>query len=145
MARKKIWRKVDWTKDGGIKKRVVALVKNLDLHWIKTSRIYCFRSSNSTSRAYARIWGLSKVWQLSLDCGPAYAIEVLSQHFDKLPAREQDKVLLHELAHIPKNFSGSLLPHIRTRGKRNFHSRVEELISQYSRNIIIEKFKKLKF
>jgi predicted metallopeptidase len=93
------------------------------------------RSNLSSSRAYARIWGLSKVWQMALSQKPAYIIEVLSQHFDKLTDKDKDKVLLHELAHIPKNFSGSLLAHIRHRGKRNFHDRVEELFSQYLRKI----------
>ena len=96
--------------------------------------IYCFRSNNSTSRAYARIWGLSKIWQLALKHKPGYVIEVLAQRFDKLSEREQDRVLLHELAHIPKNFSGSLLPHTKSRGKRNFHDRVDELFAQYLRS-----------
>lgn len=125
--------KVNWSRAFDIKKRVLHLIKSLNLEWIIPSRIYCFRSTNSTSRAYARIWGLSKVWQLALDIEPSYIIEVLSEKFDDLSDKEKDRVLVHELAHIPKNFSGSLLPHIRRRGKRNFHDRVEELFAQYMR------------
>ncbi len=129
--RRKKWIHVDWEKAPDIKKRVLHLIKSLKLSWLNSSRIYFVRSIYSTSRAYARIWGLSKVWQMALGQEPAYIIEVLSERFDKLSERERDKVLLHEIAHIPKNFSGSLLPHIRRRGKRNFHDRVEELYASY--------------
>src|SRR3990172_4027691 len=125
--------RVDWQKAPDIKIRIIQIVNSLKIDWVDTSRIYCFRSNNSQSRAYARIWGLSKIWQLALSHKPGYIIEVLSERFDKLGRLEQDKVLLHELAHIPKNFSGSLLPHVR-RGKRNFHDRVDRLVRQYLRN-----------
>lgn len=121
---------VEWNEAIDIKIKVEKLVFQLELEWIKNSQIFCFRSKNSTSRAYARIWGLNKVWQKALSQNPSYIIEVLSERFDKLSDFEKDKVLLHELAHIPKNFSGSLLPHIR-RGKRNFHDKVEGLVAQY--------------
>ena len=133
--RRKNWIHVDWTQAPDIQKRVLHLIKSLELTWIDTPSIFCYRSKTSTSRAYARIWGLSKIWQLALKRKPGYVIEVLAQRFDKLPDREQDRILLHELAHIPKNFSGSLLPHTRRRGKRNFHDRVDELFAQYLRLI----------
>ncbi|OGM13613.1 hypothetical protein A3A76_03145 [Candidatus Woesebacteria bacterium RIFCSPLOWO2_01_FULL_39_23] len=133
--RKKKWVSVDWKHAPDIKKRVKILISSLDLSWLKSSDIYTFRSTTSSTRAYARIWGLSRVWQLALKTNPSYIVEVISQRFDKLPIKEQDKVLLHELAHIPKNFSGSLLPHTRSRGKRNFHDRVDELFAQYLKNI----------
>lgn len=120
--------RVNWEKATDIKKRVNQLTNKLSLHWLKKSHIYCFRSHNSRSRAYARIWGLSKVWQKALNTKPAYIIEVISEKFDILENQKQDEVLLHEIAHIPKNFSGSLLPHIRKRGKRNFNDRVRQLI-----------------
>lgn len=133
MQRRKKPSRMDWKKAPDIKKRINFIVKKLDLESIKTRNIYCFRSQYSTSRAYARIWGLSKVWQLALTQKPAYIIEVLTEKFDKLNTKEQDKVLIHELAHIPKNFSGSLLPHIRRRGKRNFEDRVRSLFRKYDR------------
>lgn len=131
--RKKGARKVEWTKAPDVKKRVLHLIKTLDLSWVKPGRLFFVRSSNSSSYAYARIWGLAKVWQMALKSQPSYIIEVLSERFDPLKDIEKDKVLLHELAHIPRNFSGSLLPHIRRRGKRNFHDRVEELFYFYKR------------
>jgi predicted metallopeptidase len=125
-------RGVNWELAADIKKRVITLAKELDLEWVNLEDIHCFRSKNSKSRAYARIWGLSKIWQKALKQRPSYIIEVLSEKFDKLSKIEQDKVLLHELTHIPKNFSGSLLPHIRKRGKRNFHDRVRLLVRKYN-------------
>lgn len=126
--------RLNWEKAPDIKKRLGELSKKLELHWLKRNNIYCFRSYNSRSRAYARIWGLSKVWQLALNTNPAYIIEVISEKFDVLDNHKQDEVLLHEIAHIPKNFSGSLLPHIRKRGKRNFNDRVRQLIRRYKKN-----------
>jgi len=131
MRKRKISSRVHWENAPDIKKRINKITLRLNLDWLKRSRIYCFRSYNSRSRAYARIWGLSKVWQQALDTRPAYIIEVLSEKFDGLKSDKQDEVLLHEIAHIPKNFSGSLLPHIRKRGKRNFNDRVRQLISQH--------------
>src|SRR3990170_6340106 len=127
--------RVDWQKAPDIKIRIIQIVNSLKIDWVDTSRIYCFRSNNSQSRAYARIWGLGKIWQMTLSFKPAYIIEVLSERFDKLGRLEQDKVLLHELAHIPRNFSGSLLPHVRKRGKRNFDDRVRLLVGLYRRRI----------
>lgn len=131
--RKKGWTRVDWQKAPDIQRRVDKLVTSLDLEWLQRNDIYCFRSNNSSSRAYARIWGLSKIWQMALSSNASYCIEVLAERFDKLSEREQDKVLLHELAHIPKNFSGSLLPHVRKKGKRNFDDRVGALVSKYNK------------
>lgn len=126
--------RVEWAKAPDIKRRVLHLSKSLDLEWLKTSKVYCFRSRYSKSRAYARIWGLTRIWQIALDTKAAYVIEVLSEKFDGLSQDQQDKILLHELAHIPKNFSGSLLPHVRKRGKRNFHDRVNRMVTQHLKN-----------
>lgn len=124
-----------WVKAPDIKKKILHFKKGLNIDWIKTKNIYCFRSYKSTSRAYARIWGLSRIWQIALNEKPSYVIEVLSENFDKLNEREKDKVLLHEITHIPKNFSGALIPHIRKRGKRNFYDKVNELYNSYLKRI----------
>ncbi len=125
--------KVKWIPAPDIKRRIGFLVSSLELDWLKTSRLFCFRSINAKTRAYARIWGLGRIWQQALKIKPAYVLEVISEKYDKLPQSERDKVLLHELTHIPRNFSGSLIPHIR-RGKRSFHKKVDELIRQYLLN-----------
>jgi len=126
-------RRIDWKKAFDIKKRVLHLSRELSLEWVNNSSVYCFRSTGANTRAFARIWGLPRIWQLALNLKPSYIIEVISEKFDKLNEKEKDKVLLHEIAHIPKNFSGSLVPHIR-RGKRNFNDKVNSLISKYIRS-----------
>jgi len=111
---------------------VSELVKKLDINWVDSSRVHCLRSEYSRARAYARIWGFSKVWQLTLNVKPVYCIEVLSEHFDKLSVQQQDKILLHELAHIPKNFSGALVPHTH-RAKGSFHEKLKTMETLYER------------
>ncbi len=133
--KKKAWLKVDWEEAPDIKKDVDSLAKVLELNWLKLENIYCVRSTTSKARAYARIWGLNKVWQMTLQKPPSYVIEVLSQHYDNLPEKERHKVLLHEITHIPKNFSGSLMPHIHKKGARNFHDKVDTLFAQYLKKI----------
>lgn len=126
--------KVDWQKAPDVQIMVNALVDKLELNFVDTENIHCFRSYGSRARAYARIWGLGKIWQQALDMSGAYCIEVLAENFDHLSSDKKAEVLIHELCHIPKNFSGSLLPHTRKRGKRNFHDRVHELVSAYNKN-----------
>lgn len=122
---------VDWEPARDIKTRVDLLVKSLDLNWINAGNVYCVRSNNSRARAYARIWGMGKVWQITMNLPASYCIEVLSEKFDHLPQKKRDEILLHELAHIPMNFSGSLLPH--THGKGGFHDKLERMIAKYNR------------
>ncbi len=123
---------MEWIKARDIEDKIRLIVKNLELDYIDHKKLICFRSQGSTSRARARIWSFPRVWQLALNLGPYYVIEVLSQHFDKLSGDDQTRVLIHELLHIPKNFSGSLLPH-RGRGKHIDSRRVENLFQQLKR------------
>lgn len=89
------------------------------------------RSTGATSRARARIWSFPKIWQMALNQPAHYVIEVLSQHFDHLSEDDKTRVIIHELMHIPKNFSGALVPH---RGRHHFRidaRTVETLFKQY--------------
>lgn len=125
--------KIEWKKAPDVKRKIKIFTLKLGLSWLKPSRIFTYRSFNSSSRAYARTWSFPRLWQMSLNEKPAYIIEVLSERFDRLSEDEQDKVILHEINHIPKNFSGSLLPHIR-RGKNSFHKKLDDLINLYVRS-----------
>lgn len=123
-------KKVNWSKAPDIKRRINFLIDELNLDWIEKSNIYSFRSKNSKTRSYARIWGLTRIWQQALNQEPGYIIEVISERFDQLDKREKDKILIHELTHIPQTFSGSLTPHFR-KGKRKFEDKVRVLVAQY--------------
>src|SRR3989344_2521925 len=94
-----------------VKALVDELVTQLELKHIRPERVFCVRSIQSKARAYARIWGLSKIFQVAAGYEPTYILEVLSEHFDKLSHEKKERVLNHELLHIPKTFSGALLSH----------------------------------
>lgn len=102
---------MDWIKAPEIKEDLDHILKTIDLPYVRLDNITCYRTTGSTSRSYARIWSFPKIFQDALDLQPHYVIEVLSKYYDKLDHDEQMKVLIHELLHIPKNFSGALLPH----------------------------------
>jgi predicted metallopeptidase len=125
--------KLDWTDAGEIKKDIEQILKTLDFPHIDSSRIFCFRTQGSKSRSYARIWSMPKIFQRALDIKPAYIIEVLSKYYDKLDEDSKKKVLIHELLHIPKNFSGALLPH-RSR-HRHLQTEVNKLFKEYKNRI----------
>ena len=78
---------------------------------VDPSRIFCVRGYGSTSEAWARIWGLPTLWQQVLGIRPAYVVEIIEPEFSRLPADEQDRILIHELLHIPRTFSGAIRPH----------------------------------
>jgi len=78
---------------------------------IKKNNIHCIRSFDAKTRAYARIWGMAKLFKEVVGLEPHYIIEVNGRRFDKLSERDQIKTLIHELMHIPKTFSGALLSH----------------------------------
>lgn len=102
---------LDWETAPDVKREIVKIIKTLDFDHVKTSRVFCYRTEGSKARAYARTWMMPKIFQHALDIEPAYVIEVLSKYYDRLSQDEKIRVLIHELLHIPKNFSGALLSH----------------------------------
>lgn len=95
------------------------LLPHIPFPHVDPKRIVCMRSTKATSRARARIWSFPKIWQMALGIEPRYVIEVLSQYFDHLSLDDKKRVIIHELMHIPKNFSGALVPH------RHHHHRID--------------------
>lgn len=91
--------------------KIREIVLKLELGHINPERIKCFRSFGSTSNAHARIYSMPKIWQKALGIEPCYVIEVLSEKWDKMDEGEKERTLIHELMHIPNNFSGALLSH----------------------------------
>src|SRR6266404_7074762 len=122
---------MEWHDAGDIKEDLIDIVKHLNFSHIDLNRVYCYRTNGSKTRAYARTWSFPKIFQRALSVEAAYVIEVLSQHYDKLDEDKKKKVLIHELLHIPKNFSGALLPH-RSRN-RNINSLANQLFKEYKK------------
>jgi predicted metallopeptidase len=124
---------MEWNAANDVKKQLREIIKTLDLKHVIPSRIFCFRTNGSKSRAYARIWSFPKIFQISLNIEPAYVIEVLSKYYDKLDLESQKRVLIHELLHIPKNFSGALLSH---RGRnRHLQKEANKLYEEYVKKV----------
>lgn len=75
-------------------------------------RVKCFRSYGTSSRGtIARCHALGKLMQKAMNTKAFYALEFLSERFDKLDKEEQIKVIIHELMHIPKSFGGGFKHH----------------------------------
>jgi len=91
--------------------RLRKIIGALGFTHVDPSRIFCVRGYGSTSEAWARIWGLPTLWQQVLGTRPAYVVEIIEPEFSRLPPAEQDRVLIHELLHIPRTFSGAIRPH----------------------------------
>jgi len=109
--KKKTSTKLEWTIDKTAQKAVSSLSETEFFRHIRADRIFCYKTTGSKARAYARIWSFPKIFQKALFLEPAYVIECISEKFDRLNTEDKKKVIIHELLHIPKNFSGSLLPH----------------------------------
>ena len=75
-------------------------------------RVKCFRSyGSSTKRTLARCHTIGKVMQKAIGVQAYYALEFLSEKFDKLDYEEKLKTIIHELMHIPKSFGGGFKHH----------------------------------
>lgn len=95
-----------------VQSKLEEILAHIDFKHVNEYRIIAMRSSGSKANAFARIWNLPKIWQKALGVQAYYVIEVLSEQFDELNEEQKEKVLIHELLHIPKTFSGALVPHI---------------------------------
>jgi predicted metallopeptidase len=79
---------------------------------VKTDRIKCFRSYGTSTRGTLARWhAIGKLMQKALDVKALYALEFLSERFDKLDEEEKTKIIIHELMHIPKTFGGGFIHH----------------------------------
>jgi len=79
---------------------------------VKIGYFRCIRSYGTSSRGtIARCHALGKVMQKAMGLNAFYALEFLSERFDKLNEEEKIKVIIHELMHIPKAFGGGFKHH----------------------------------
>ena len=91
---------------------VLEIARRLGMTYLDTGRIVCVRSKGSSSdRVLARIHGLPRIWQFALGTEASYVIEVVSESYDRLSEVEREKVLIHELLHIPNSFGGGFRHH----------------------------------
>jgi len=121
---------ISYSEAPDVKDLVVRIVVQLGFDHVNVNGIHCYRSINSKSRrTVARIHNLSKVWQRALDKPANYLIEVISERYDKLSQEEKEKVVIHELLHIPKGFSGGFRPHKGHITSRKIDALHEKLVS----------------
>lgn len=75
-------------------------------------RVKCFRSYGSSSKnTIARCHTIGKLMQKAIGTKAHYAIEFITENFDRLNEKERMKVIIHELMHIPKSFGGGFKHH----------------------------------
>ena len=95
-----------------VKKLADEIAERLEFFHVVPQYVFCLRSKGSaSSRTIARIHGLGRVWQETLNFPPSYVIEVISERYDKLSEEEKEKTIIHELLHVPKAFAGGFRPH----------------------------------
>ena len=126
--------RVKYKRDRRLEEAIRMLVEAMGLDYIDTSRVYAAWSTGSRTRAYARIWGLpSPFTRLGL-CEPMYVIELVSENFAGLSCREMVHVLVHEILHIPRSFSGGLRSH----GEWSHWRSIRSIVARLPRGVVEE-------
>jgi len=88
------------------------IANKLGFSHVPVDRVLCLRSRGSkAAHTIARIHGLSRVWQRALGVKAQYVVEVISERYDSLTQEEKEKVIIHELLHVPKSFQGGFRHH----------------------------------
>ena len=96
---------------------------------VQIHNIMCFRSyGTSTKTTIARCHALGRIMQKALGRPAFYALEFLSEQFDKISKEEQLKTIMHEIMHIPKAFGGGFKHHDFVTNKN-----VEKFYKEYKR------------
>ncbi len=119
---------IRYSSDEGIASKAKDIVLKLGMDHIDLERLRCVRSKGSKAkRTIARCHAMSRVWQESLGLKAHYIIEVISENFDNLSDSDKDKVIIHELLHIPFSMGGGFKHH------KNYvtRKRVERLYKAY--------------
>jgi len=94
-----------------LQKKAEEISKILFPH-IKIERIKCYRGYGTSSRrTIARCHALGKLMQKALNINAFYVLEFLVERFEKMSEKEQTKVIIHELMHIPQTFGGGFRQH----------------------------------
>lgn len=96
-----------------IRKKAEEIVSLMGWPHLDFNHIGFLRSTGSKAvRTIARCHALGKAMQIAMgrDTG-FYLVEVISEKFDRMSIDEQEKVIIHELMHIPKAFGGGFIHH----------------------------------
>ena len=125
---------MNWEHAKDVAQDLKDILSKISMPHVDMKRVIAFRSFGSSSRARARIWSFPKIWQQALNHPAHYVLEVLSEKYDRLSIDDKKRELIHELLHIPKNFSGSLRPH-KAHKWRLDHRLVEKYFKEYKNNI----------
>ena len=79
---------------------------------VQADNLKCFRSYGSSAKStIARCHTIGKLMQMTIGTDAHYALEFISEKFDKLSTEDQIKTIIHELMHIPKTFGGGFRHH----------------------------------
>jgi predicted metallopeptidase len=116
-----------------IEQKIYHIVTKLKLTYITPTQVSAFRSTGSKARARARIYAMPRIWQEALNLRPHYCLEFISEHFDHLSDSDQTRIIIHELMHIPKSFSGALVPH---RGASRRHQVTNQTVEKLYQNYL---------
>ncbi|MGH2453482.1 MAG: putative metallopeptidase [bacterium] len=119
-----------WRAAPDLQVRLRRIAATLDFRHVDPTRLRVVRTYGSRANAHAQIWGLARIFQRVLRLRARYVVEVLMPAFGRLSRAEQDRVLIHELLHIPTTFSGALRPE-RTRTFRITAAKVNKLYDRY--------------
>lgn len=123
---------MDFFRAPDLDRLIKQIVETLGMNHIKPDQVVAFRSKGSRARISARIYSMPRIWQQALGVKPHYCIEFLCEAFDRMDQDDQLRIIIHELMHIPKTFSGALVPH---RGKGRRHQvtarKVEKLLKEF--------------
>jgi predicted metallopeptidase len=106
--------------------RMRRIVRLLKMEHIDLNKVRVIGSTGSKSRAIARIWPIPRAVSYAFDLGTLYTIELIWERYYMLGDDDKDKVMIHELLHIPGKFSGGLRPH----GKKVNQREVNKLFRQ---------------
>ena len=132
---------IEYSDAPDVKQLADEIAHSLGLFHVVPQFVFCVRSTGSASkRIIARIHGLGRIWQETLNLAPSYVIEVISEKYDKLTVEDKEKTVIHELLHIPKGFAGGFRPH---KGYIN-HEVVENLHRAFRKQKAVKKTSFLK-
>ncbi len=92
--------------------RIADEISKLLFPHVHIDRMRCFRSYGSSSRGtIARCHTIGKLLQRAMNVDAFYALEFISERFDKMHEEEKIKTIIHELMHIPQTFGGGFRNH----------------------------------